>query len=219
MEKVAESKVDQRRERLRKETLEKLKLYPGIVNLDFFEEAFEDGLYEEFVIAKPDQLVEIFGRYISECAYPISKTDIKYFQSRGVNLNKSDPEYRSDSKRGTTPLGHACEFRKIDLMVALCECGVDVNQKDDLKFSPFEILLMGHSALSIEYWEDVEKGTKILQQYGAKFSAQKWILDESTDSYKEHSPYLKEILSQHTVVLNNLKREEREEEDEENEQD
>lgn len=154
-----------------------------------FEGDMENGKYEHWIAKYPEHLQEIFEGLINLGYDELFTYSCIYgFIERGIDINKNG-DYRSDCG-GTTPLGHACEFRKYLLIRSLLENGADPNLADEHGMTPLDSVISGHSpddtigimtnALKIK------EMILILQEFGVNLVVKNWIMKENFDENDDY---------------------------------
>jgi ankyrin repeat protein len=105
----------------------------------------------------------------------------------------------------TTLLNSICEFRQLDKIKFILEAGANPNVADVNDFTPFQSLIMGHSACYTGTdAKDIKNIIELLLEYGAILTLKKW---QKTECY---DPYIKQDVYYHNL-LNKIKKRKREE--------
>lgn len=138
--------------------------------LDDIEEDFdmEDDptSYVKWVQKYPKELTQIFANQLRY--HIINSDDVKFFTSRGLDLNAVSDWYSSDVGL-SNPLHTSCEFRNLSNMKTLLEAGADPNFvikfEDGSDESPLEALLIGHSEDDTVDYKKTLQGLQILLKY------------------------------------------------------
>lgn len=154
-----------------------------------------EGKYEFWINKYPEHVLSIFGAYLRYCERDFTESDIYFFKSKGVDLN------RQVESIGTTPLNYACGYRCKDLMLALIQQDSDVNLKDNSGFTPLEVVLTGQCNFDLIRTEEVEECVKLLLNYGAKLEMREWVKDVCDKDYIENSKYLTDFFNERVEIM------------------
>jgi hypothetical protein len=154
-----------------------------------FERDMEEGKYEHWIVKYPEHLQEIFEGLINLGYDELFTYSCIYgFVERGIDINKNG-DYRSDCA-GTTPLGHACEFRRCLLIRSLLENGANPNLADEHGMTPLDSVIMGHSPDDtigiVDNASKIKKMILILQEYGVNLVVKNWIMKENFDKNDDY---------------------------------
>ncbi len=155
-----------------------------------FEEDITEGKYQIWLEEYPEHVKGIFCDLVNLC-YDEFFTDevIGQFQLHGVDINEHG-NFRSDAG-STTPLGHACEFRRRKLMESLLGRGANVNKKDNFGVSPLDSYINGHNIdylPKVNNQDQMQSDIELLQRYGVILEAQAWIVEENFENNREFQP-------------------------------
>ena len=154
-----------------------------------FERDMEEGKYEHWIVKYPEHLQEIFEGLINLGYDELFTYSCIYgFVERGIDINKNG-DYRSDCD-GTTPLGHACEFRRCLLIRSLLENGANPNLADEHGMTPLDSVIMGHSPDDtigiVGNASKIKKIILILQEFGVNLIVKNWIMKENFDKNDDY---------------------------------
>ena len=158
-------------------------------DVKFFEsDIMENSEYKSWIELYPNYSNEIFETLISYGAYEyITVDDILYFvNEHKIDLNEDRP-YNSDNL-STTPLGHACEFRKKELIKCLLDASsclygykkINGNLRDNSGCLPLELLLWGHGSYNTINKSNsliITKIIDLMKPYGLEMKIKKYIYD------------------------------------------
>lgn len=170
-----------------------------LLEIDGCEEDMERGDYSCWVERYPNEDQQIFGHLIVYDA--LTPEAVRFFASRGVDLNGSSTHYRGDCGV-STPLISACEYRCLQSMAALLQAGADPNVKLEYEYdkgayiTPLEAFLVGHSLYSrFDNPVKIIRGLDLLLNAGAcREIASRDIVSDTLDHYKS-IPVLQEVIA------------------------
>jgi hypothetical protein len=154
-----------------------------------YETDLDEGIFEIWLERYPNKVNAIFSDLINLSYDELFDPDvIRRFQELGVDIN-ANGGYHSDAG-STTPLVHACEFRRRFLIESLLICGADVNKKDIHGFSPLDSYIVGHNMRykpSAENQDQMQIDIETMQRYGLILEAQAWIIEENFENNEDFS--------------------------------